>query len=199
MLAVGTVVMNRVNDPKFPHSVCAVVGQPNQFASGALWLPMQSGRGLNLAREMAPRVLAGERDPQRRRRRIFPHRRLHLPLRQHALRRGRGRQRLLLEILRQLGVSRPTCLGTAAILLVWAQEGDRDGRHPGRHQAYADQIPLGRARPVPHRHAPRARRTAACHPASISSAIGRCSISARPRTSRTRTGGSISAARSSSR
>ncbi len=64
MLAVGTVVMNRVNDPKFPHSVCAVVGQPNQFASGALWLPMQSGSGLNLAREMARRVLAGERDPQ---------------------------------------------------------------------------------------------------------------------------------------
>ena len=61
MLAVGTVVMNRVGDPKFPHTVCGVVGQPNQFAPGVLWLPMHEGRGLNLARQMAGRVLAGAR------------------------------------------------------------------------------------------------------------------------------------------
>jgi spore germination cell wall hydrolase CwlJ-like protein len=63
MLAVGTVVMNRVKDPSFPHTVCGVVGQPNQFAPGVLWLPMHEGRGLNLARQMAARVLAGERHP----------------------------------------------------------------------------------------------------------------------------------------
>lgn len=63
MLAVGTVVMNRVNDPKFPHTVCGVIGQPGQFAPGALWLPMHEGRGLELARQMAARVLRGERDP----------------------------------------------------------------------------------------------------------------------------------------
>lgn len=61
MLAVGTVVMNRVKDPRFPHSVCGVVGQPNQFAPGVLWLPMREGRGLALARQMAARVLRGER------------------------------------------------------------------------------------------------------------------------------------------
>lgn len=63
MLAVGTVVMNRVKDPKYPHTVCGVVGQPGQFAPGALWLPINSGRGLELARQMAARVLRGERDP----------------------------------------------------------------------------------------------------------------------------------------
>lgn len=63
MLAVGTVVMNRVNDPRFPHTVCGVVGQANQFAPGVLWAPMHEGRGLSLAREMARRVLRGERHP----------------------------------------------------------------------------------------------------------------------------------------
>jgi spore germination cell wall hydrolase CwlJ-like protein len=61
MLAVGTVVMNRVGDPRFPHTVCGVVAQPNQFAPGLVWLPMHEGRGLDLARQMARRVLAGER------------------------------------------------------------------------------------------------------------------------------------------
>lgn len=63
MLAVGTVVMNRVNDPKFPHSVCGVVGQSNQFAPGVMWLPMHEGRGLALAHDVATRVLNGERHP----------------------------------------------------------------------------------------------------------------------------------------
>ena len=63
MLAVGTVVMNRVNDRKFPHTVCGVVGQPGQFAPGTLWLPLREGRGLQLARQVAARVLRGERHP----------------------------------------------------------------------------------------------------------------------------------------
>ena len=63
MLAVGTVVMNRVNDPKYPHTVCGVVGQPNQFAYGALWKPMKEGRSLELARQMARKILGGYRHP----------------------------------------------------------------------------------------------------------------------------------------
>ncbi len=63
MLAVGTVVMNRVNDPKFPNSVCGVVGQPNQFAPGVLYKPMKEGKSLALAHQMAERVLRGERHP----------------------------------------------------------------------------------------------------------------------------------------
>ena len=63
MLAVGTTVMNRLDDPKFPKSVCAVVGQPHQFAPGVLDKPMDS-RGRKLAAEVADRVLSGERHPQ---------------------------------------------------------------------------------------------------------------------------------------
>ncbi len=63
MLAVGTVVMNRVNDRNFPHSVCGVVGQPNQFAPGLLWLPLHDGSSLQLARAMAEKVLGGYRHP----------------------------------------------------------------------------------------------------------------------------------------
>jgi spore germination cell wall hydrolase CwlJ-like protein len=63
MLAVGTVVMNRVNDPKFPKTVCGVVGQANQFAPGVLWNPMKEGKSQALARQMAERVLRGERHP----------------------------------------------------------------------------------------------------------------------------------------
>jgi spore germination cell wall hydrolase CwlJ-like protein len=63
MLAVGTVVMNRVNDRNYPHSVCGVVGQPNQFAPGVLWKPMKEGRSLKLARDMAAKVMRGYRHP----------------------------------------------------------------------------------------------------------------------------------------
>jgi len=63
MLAVGTVVMNRMHDPKFPGTVCGVVGQPNQFAPGVLWKPMKEGRSLALARQVAERVMAGARHP----------------------------------------------------------------------------------------------------------------------------------------
>ena len=63
MLAVGTVVMNRVNDRKYPNSVCGVVGQNNQFASGVMWKPMKEGRSQALARQMAEKVLRGYRHP----------------------------------------------------------------------------------------------------------------------------------------
>jgi spore germination cell wall hydrolase CwlJ-like protein len=71
MLAVGTVVMNRVNDPKYPKTVCGVVGQSNQFAPGVLWKPMKEGRSQALARQMAHRVLAGERHPGVRNAKFF--------------------------------------------------------------------------------------------------------------------------------
>ena len=62
MLAVGTVVMNRVGAPAYPRSICGVVGQPNQFASGALYKSMR-GSGVGLASQVADRVLAGGRHP----------------------------------------------------------------------------------------------------------------------------------------
>ncbi|WP_246736174.1 cell wall hydrolase [Enterovirga aerilata] len=62
MLAVGTVVMNRLQSPKYPKSVCGVVGQPNQFADGALTNHVNK-RHSSWARaeRMADAVLAGER------------------------------------------------------------------------------------------------------------------------------------------
>ena len=61
MLAVGTVVMNRVESEKFPDSVCAVVGQKNQFAPGVLSKPMKEGRSRELAERVADQVLDGKR------------------------------------------------------------------------------------------------------------------------------------------
>lgn len=63
MLAVGTVVMNRVADPKYPHSVCGVVGQQNQFAPGVMWKKMTEKRSAALAYNVADHVLRGARHP----------------------------------------------------------------------------------------------------------------------------------------
>jgi spore germination cell wall hydrolase CwlJ-like protein len=61
MLAVGTVVMNRLESGLYPKTVCGVVGQKNQFAPGVLRKPMEKGK--DLASKMATRVLRGERHP----------------------------------------------------------------------------------------------------------------------------------------
>lgn len=61
MLAVGTVVMNRVADKRYPGSVCAVVGQKNQFAPGVLSKPMKEKTSAARAYRMADRVLGGAR------------------------------------------------------------------------------------------------------------------------------------------
>lgn len=62
MLAVGTVVMNRLYDPEYPKTVCGVVGQKNQFANGVLSRRMTDS-GVVLAAQMADRVMRGERHP----------------------------------------------------------------------------------------------------------------------------------------
>ncbi|WP_082490505.1 cell wall hydrolase [Aureimonas sp. Leaf454] len=59
MLAVGTVVMNRVKSGKYPRSVCGVVGQKKQFAGGVLTKKM--GRGRDLAYKTARKVLRGQK------------------------------------------------------------------------------------------------------------------------------------------
>lgn len=62
MLAVGTVVMNRLNDARYPKTVCGVVGQKNQFAQGVLTRKMTDS-GAVLASQMADQVLRGARHP----------------------------------------------------------------------------------------------------------------------------------------
>ena len=62
MVAVGSVVMNRVASRQYPNSVCAVVGQKNQFARGVMTRKMDS-RSAPLVRNAALSVLRGERHP----------------------------------------------------------------------------------------------------------------------------------------
>ena len=71
MVAVGSVVMNRVASAEFPGEVCAVVGQRGQFAPGVMTKEMREGAPRAMAMELAASVLAGERHPQVTRARFF--------------------------------------------------------------------------------------------------------------------------------
>ncbi|MET3560399.1 spore germination cell wall hydrolase CwlJ-like protein [Bartonella japonica] len=62
MVAVGTVVMNRVNSTAYPKTICGVVGQYKQFAPGVLTRPMTEPASVALARKAADAVLRGKRD-----------------------------------------------------------------------------------------------------------------------------------------
>lgn len=62
MIAVGSVVMNRVESGQYPNSVCGVVAQKNQFARGIMTRKMDS-RKMPEVREAARSVLRGERHP----------------------------------------------------------------------------------------------------------------------------------------
>ncbi|WP_027171321.1 cell wall hydrolase [Methylobacterium sp. 10] len=64
LLAVGTVVMNRLEAAAFPNGgICAVVGQPRQFATGVLTKPMAE-KDLTKVADAADAVLAGQRHPK---------------------------------------------------------------------------------------------------------------------------------------
>lgn len=64
MVAVGSVVMNRVASAEFPDTVCGVVGQKNQFAPGIMSKPMTENGSLARVEAAAASVLAGERHPR---------------------------------------------------------------------------------------------------------------------------------------
>ena len=60
LVAVGTVVMNRVRSGKYGNSICEVVGAPRQFAPGVMTRPMNS-KALPDVEAAADAVLKGER------------------------------------------------------------------------------------------------------------------------------------------
>jgi spore germination cell wall hydrolase CwlJ-like protein len=62
MIAVGSVVMNRVQSVAYPDTVCGVVTQSGQFAPHVMSSEMR-GRSVPLVREAAASVLRGERHP----------------------------------------------------------------------------------------------------------------------------------------
>ncbi|RXT22337.1 hypothetical protein B5U98_13945 [Bosea sp. Tri-39] len=61
LLGVGTVVMNRVGAPRYPETICGVVGAPRQFAPGVLTRQMVA-RDLPKAEAAAEAILAGKRN-----------------------------------------------------------------------------------------------------------------------------------------
>jgi len=63
LIAVGTVVMNRVNSSHYPNTICGVVGQKGQFAPGVLTRKINIEK-LPDIREAADAVLRGERHPK---------------------------------------------------------------------------------------------------------------------------------------
>ncbi|MEO5324924.1 cell wall hydrolase [Mesorhizobium sp. CC13] len=63
MIAVGSVVMNRLKSGDYGDTVCGVVGQKNQFAPGVLSKPMNSN-ALPDVQAAADAVLKGERHPK---------------------------------------------------------------------------------------------------------------------------------------
>lgn len=71
MIAVGSVVMNRVASSDFPNEVCAVVGQKNQFAPGVMTKPMREDASRARAEAAAAAVLSGERHPHIENARFF--------------------------------------------------------------------------------------------------------------------------------
>lgn len=62
MIAVGSVVMNRVQSGEYPRDICGVVGQKKQFAPGVLHKKMND-RSVPMVREAAHSVIRGERHP----------------------------------------------------------------------------------------------------------------------------------------
>lgn len=62
MLAVGTVVANRVKSGRYGPSICGVVGQHRQFAPGVMSRSM-TGEAADRARRVAEAVLSGKRHP----------------------------------------------------------------------------------------------------------------------------------------
>ena len=60
LMAVGTVVMNRVASPRYPNTICGVVSEPGQFAAGVMALPLNP-RELPPVERAADAILAGER------------------------------------------------------------------------------------------------------------------------------------------
>lgn len=61
LLGVGTVVMNRIESPRYPETICGVVGAPRQFASGVLTRPMTE-RTLPKIEAIAEDILNGRRN-----------------------------------------------------------------------------------------------------------------------------------------
>ncbi|MBZ9985511.1 cell wall hydrolase [Mesorhizobium sp. BH1-1-5] len=78
MVAVGTVVMNRLRSGQHGNTICEVVGEKGQFAPGVMTRPMNS-RALPDVEEAADAVLRGERKTKLKNTMYFHTAGLHFP------------------------------------------------------------------------------------------------------------------------
>jgi len=78
MIAVGTVVINRLRSGQHGSTICQVVGEPGQFAPGVMTRPMNS-RALPDVEEAADAVLRGERKAKLKNTMYFHTAGLHFP------------------------------------------------------------------------------------------------------------------------
>jgi len=78
MIAVGTVVMNRLRSGNHGSTICDVVGEPGQFAPGVMTRPMNS-RAMPDVEEAADAVLKGERKAKLKNTMYFHTAGLHFP------------------------------------------------------------------------------------------------------------------------
>lgn len=78
MIAVGTVVMNRLRSGNHGSTICQVVGEPGQFAPGVMTRPMNS-RAMPDVEEAADAVLRGERKAKLKNTMYFHTAGLHFP------------------------------------------------------------------------------------------------------------------------
>lgn len=70
LIAVGSVVMNRVESEQYPDTICKVVAQKNQFAPGVMTRKMNS-KALPDVMAAADAVLKGERHPKIQKAKFF--------------------------------------------------------------------------------------------------------------------------------
>ncbi|MFD0986206.1 cell wall hydrolase [Methyloligella solikamskensis] len=78
LLAVGTVVMNRVDSEEYPNTICGVVGQHRQFAHGVLRRNMDPKQKV-LADKVAGDVLSGKRSAEVGKAKYFHAARIRIP------------------------------------------------------------------------------------------------------------------------
>jgi spore germination cell wall hydrolase CwlJ-like protein len=78
MIAVGTVVINRLRSGNHGSTICQVVGEPGQFAPGVMTRPMNS-RAMPDVEEAADAVLKGERKAKLKNTMYFHTAGLHFP------------------------------------------------------------------------------------------------------------------------
>lgn len=126
MIAVGTVVMNRVNSSAYPNTICGVVGQPHQFAPGVLTRPMNS-KAMPDVQEAADAVLRGERDPKLKNAMFFHTAGLKFPYKNMHYVRVAGGNAFYEKRSRNGGLQVPVNDQPYNVALAYAQDTERDG------------------------------------------------------------------------